>query len=249
MDRKLIEIKAVLRKKYGKSADAMHLYKFESYSAYKLVFKMLFELKRIENIESPYHGEPTAMVPKYLFEESVDVNAFSGISSSKEGVYYTGIPQSEHKVVCPKCKGLGHHYSQVCPRCEGMRLLFRKRVLEQRYYYETQDQWLMPLALLRNLPERFVKPLAYDIRASKHFVLKSEADLEPILQSLEFDVSYLKNVLWTPYTADVQSSGRLCSTEMILFPTSIQHAHLIEKYKTKEVFLQDFKNVIWFPDF
>lgn len=249
MDRRLIEIKAVLRKKYGKAADAMHLYKFESYRAYKLVFKMLYEVKRIENIESPYHGEPTASIPKYLFEEELDVNAFQGVSTQKEGVYYTGIPQSEHKVVCPKCKGLGHHYSQVCPRCEGMRLLFRKRILEQKFYYETQDQWLMPLNLLRNLPERFLKPLAYDIQASKHYDLQSEETLNQILETLDFDVSYLKNVLWTPFTQELQSSGRLCSTEMILFPTTIQHAYLIEKYETKDVFVQDFKRVIWFPDF
>lgn len=249
MDRKLIEMKAVLRKKYGKAADAMHLYKFESYTIYKLVFKMLFEIKRIENIESPYHGEPTAIVPRYLFDAPLDANAFKGVSTQKEGVYYTSIPQSEHKVVCPKCKGLGHHYSQVCPRCEGTRLLFRKRILEQRFYYETQDQWILPLALMRNLPERYVKPLAYDTKSSRHFELTGEEALSQILDDLVFDVSYLKEILWNPYTQDLHASGRLCGTEMILFPTTVQHVHLIEKYETKEVFIQDYKTVIWFPDF
>lgn len=248
MDRKLIDMKTVLRKKYGKTADAMHLYKYESFNVYKLVLKMLHETRRIENIESPYHGEITAKHPKYRFDEVVGLYEIEGKTSHKEGIFYTSFPDSEHQVVCPKCKGVGAIYDQVCPVCQGARTLFRKRVLEQKFYFDTSEQWLMPLSLLRRLPERFIKPLSFNTNTAKHTIFEAFPSFEDVSAHVTFDASYLEKDL-SSWLDDLKSqSTHVRSVEMILFETSIQAVSLLEKYEVREVFIQDFKKIIWFPE-
>lgn len=248
MDRKLIEIKTVLRKKYGAMAESMHLYKYENFKVYKMVLKLLYEERRIENIESPYHGELTAKHPKYRFEEVVDLYELKGKTSHKEGIFYTSFPDSEHQVVCPKCKGVGAIYDHECPRCHGARTLFRKRVLEQKYYFETSEQWLMPLSLLRKLPERFIKPLPFNTTNAKHVHFDTFPELNDLLLHLTFDVSYLEQDLLKWLNELETQSQHVRSVEMILFETTVQAASLLEKYEVREVFIQDYKTVIWFPE-